>query len=87
MVGTLDRRGRGEVAARKRAILAEFDEEEQGEGWFGARAARWILGTPDEARAEVAAFEAAGVERLMLQDFLPRDLEMIDLLGAELVRH
>ena len=36
----------------------------EAEAWFGAREARWILGTPDEARAKVAAFEAAGVQRL-----------------------
>ena len=39
--------------------------------------ARWIMGTPEEARRRVAEFAAAGVERLMLQDFLPRDLEMV----------
>jgi hypothetical protein len=30
-------------------------------------------------------FAAAGVERLVLQEFLPRDLGMIDLVGAELL--
>ena len=34
----------------------------------------------------VEQFAAAGVERLVLQDFLPWDLEMIDLLGEVLVR-
>jgi hypothetical protein len=34
----------------------------------------------------VARFAAAGVERLVLQDFLPWDLEMVDLLGEVLVR-
>jgi hypothetical protein len=43
------------------------------------------LGTPDEARIAVERFAAAGVERIMLQDFLPRDLDHIDLLGKELV--
>jgi hypothetical protein len=32
----------------------------------------------------VGRFADAGAERLMLQDFLPRDLEMIDLM-AELL--
>ena len=32
----------------------------------------------------VARFEDAGAERIMLQDFMPRDLEMIDLM-AELL--
>jgi alkanesulfonate monooxygenase SsuD/methylene tetrahydromethanopterin reductase-like flavin-dependent oxidoreductase (luciferase family) len=86
MVGTLIGRDQAELAARKRALLAEVTAGEQGEEWFATREERWILGTPDQARAKVAAFEAAGVQRLMLQDFLPRDLEMIDLLGAELVQ-
>ena len=31
-------------------------------------------------------FAAVGVQRLVLQDFLPWDLEMVDLLGEVLVR-
>ena len=46
---------------------------------------RWIIGTPDEARAMIRRFADAGVERIMLQDFLPWDLEMVDLMGAELI--
>ena len=49
--------------------------------WLAERRKRWILGTPEEARARVEELEAAGVERLMLQTFLPRDLEMVRLLG------
>ncbi len=33
----------------------------------------------------VRRFEAAGVERIMLQDFLPWDLDMIDVMGEVLV--
>ena len=54
------------------------------EAWFATRRPRWILGTPDEAR-EVARFAEAGVQRMMLQDFLPRDLEMIDLAAEALL--
>ncbi len=86
MVGTLIGRDEAELAARKRALLDEVTADEQGEDWFATRERRWILGTPDRARAKVAEFAAAGVERLMLQDFLPRDLDMIDQLGEQLVR-
>jgi hypothetical protein len=41
------------------------------------------MGTPDEALERVATLEAAGVQRMMLQDFLPRDLDMVRLLGTE----
>jgi hypothetical protein len=33
----------------------------------------------------VRRFGDAGIERIMLQDFLPRDLEHIDLLAHELI--
>jgi alkanesulfonate monooxygenase SsuD/methylene tetrahydromethanopterin reductase-like flavin-dependent oxidoreductase (luciferase family) len=58
---------------------------EAGGDWFEERRRRWIIGTPEEARAMARRFGDAGVERLMLQVFLPWDLEMVDLLGRELV--
>jgi hypothetical protein len=33
----------------------------------------------------VRRFEASGVERIMLQDFLPWDLDMIDVMGEVLI--
>ncbi len=51
------------------------------DAWLAERRQRWIIGTPDQAHAQIEAFAAAGVQRIMLQDFLPRDLEMVALLG------
>jgi F420-dependent oxidoreductase-like protein len=80
MVGLLIGRTTAEVKDREQAILAAFggagDESEE---WLDARRPRWIYGTPDEARARLRQFEEAGVQRLMLQDFIARDLEMVDL--------
>ena len=70
---------------RKAAILDSFAIPEEGEAWFARREPTWIIGTPDQARRRVAELAALGVERLMLQDFVPRDLAMIDLLGREVV--
>ena len=39
------------------------------------------MGTLDEAGERLRAFEQAGVQRVMLQDFIPRDLDMIRLMG------
>ncbi len=86
MVGTLIGADDAELAVRKRAVLAEFTLDEQGEAWFTEREGRWIIGTPERVWAKVAEYAAAGVERLMLQDFVPHDLAMIDLLGEILVR-
>ena len=40
----------------------------------------WTVGVPFEpqARAQVERFAEAGVSRIMLQDFIPRDLDHID---------
>jgi F420-dependent oxidoreductase-like protein len=84
MVGILMGRTADEVRTREQALLAAFGQGDAGEAWFEPRRARWIHGTPDEARASLAAFEAAGVERIMLQDFLPRDLAMIELAAEAL---
>jgi alkanesulfonate monooxygenase SsuD/methylene tetrahydromethanopterin reductase-like flavin-dependent oxidoreductase (luciferase family) len=84
MVGVLIGRDEAEVDGRKAALLTAFGNEAGGEDWFDAREPRWILGTPDQARAMVARFADAGVERIMLQDFLPRDLDHIDLMAEAL---
>ncbi len=84
MVGVLIGRDETELDRRKAALLADFADESGGEEWFDSREPRWVLGTPDQARAMVARYEAAGADRIMLQDFLPRDLEMVDLMAEVL---
>ena len=84
MAGTLIGRNEAEISRRKADLLAAFGDEAGGEDWIDAREPRWILGTPDQARAMVARFAEAGAERIMLQDFLPRDLDMIDVMAEAL---
>jgi alkanesulfonate monooxygenase len=86
MVGVLVGATPAEVAERERTFLEAIGGSADSEAWLAARRTRWIHGTPDEARARVAAFAAAGAERLMLQDMLPWDRGMVELIGAELVR-
>jgi F420-dependent oxidoreductase-like protein len=84
MAGVLIGRDEAEVDRRKADLLAVFGADAGGDDWFDAREPRWILGTPDQARTMVDRFAAAGAERIMLQDFLPRDLDMIDLMAEAL---
>lgn len=53
--------------------------------FLAERRSRWIIGTPDEALERVAAFGRAGAQRLVLQTLLPRDLEMLRLIGEALI--
>jgi len=84
MTGVLVGRDEAEVRRRVETLMAGFGASGTAEDWLAERRARWIMGTPDEARARISEFEAAGAERLMLQTFLPRDLEMVRLLGEML---
>ena len=77
-------RAESELDRRKRDLLAAFGDDAGGEDWIDAREPRWVIGTPADGRAMVARFEEAGAERIMLQDFLPRDLDMIDLMAEAL---
>jgi alkanesulfonate monooxygenase SsuD/methylene tetrahydromethanopterin reductase-like flavin-dependent oxidoreductase (luciferase family) len=84
MAGVLIGRDEGEIAERLSAAVAAFGAEDDG-SWLEERLERWITGTPEQAREGVQRFAAAGVERIMLQDFLPWDLDMIDAIGEVLV--
>jgi alkanesulfonate monooxygenase SsuD/methylene tetrahydromethanopterin reductase-like flavin-dependent oxidoreductase (luciferase family) len=85
MVGVLVGRNAGELERRHGALREALGEPDSGDAWIEERRTRWVFGTPDEARAAVQRFADAGIERMMLQDFLPRDLDMIDVMGEELV--
>ena len=85
MAGVLIGRDRDEVERRTQALVEAVGIGEASRDWLDARRPRWVMGTPDEARAAIRRFGDAGVERVMLQDFLPTDLAMIDLRGEVLV--
>jgi F420-dependent oxidoreductase-like protein len=82
MTGVLVAETEGELRDRVRAQL-EMTGAGAGDAdaWLADRRSRWIMGTLDQARERVAAFEAAGAQRIMLQDFLPRDLDMVHLMS------
>jgi alkanesulfonate monooxygenase SsuD/methylene tetrahydromethanopterin reductase-like flavin-dependent oxidoreductase (luciferase family) len=85
MAGVLIGRNDAEVTARLAAVTVAVDAADDPETWLEERLERWVTGTPDQARETVRRFAAAGVERIMLQDFLPWDLDMIDVIGEALV--
>jgi F420-dependent oxidoreductase-like protein len=82
MTGVLVGRDEADVERRAKVLLESVGRGGlDAERWMAERRLRWIFGTPGEARARVAELAAAGVQRMMLQTFLPRDLEMVALLG------
>jgi alkanesulfonate monooxygenase SsuD/methylene tetrahydromethanopterin reductase-like flavin-dependent oxidoreductase (luciferase family) len=86
MVGVLVAEDEAALRMRRDAMLRTFAiPAGEADGWLNGRRNRWIVGTPDEARAMVDRFARAGIERIMLQDFLPWDQAMIELLGRALI--
>ena len=82
MAGVLVGRDEAELGSRVAAQVAMFqDDPAQAESWMEARRDRWVVGTLEAARARMAEYAAAGVDRIMLQDFIPRDLEHVALMG------
>ncbi len=83
MTGVLIAESRGELNDR---ILQQLEIMGSGsradaDAWLAERRSRWIIGTLDEAGERLRAFAQAGAQRIMLQDFMPRDLDMIRLMG------
>jgi F420-dependent oxidoreductase-like protein len=62
-------------------LVALGQSGSDGDAWLAQRRGRWIMGTPDEAHERVAALERNGTQRVMLQDFVPRDLDHVRLMG------
>jgi F420-dependent oxidoreductase-like protein len=86
MVGFLVGADTAELERRVRDQIAMVGDAGTDAGaWLEAHRPRWIMGSPDEARAMVGRFAAAGAERIMLQDLLPRDQAMIELAARELI--
>lgn len=85
MTGVLIGDTEAEVRDRVATLLEVVGGTGDPDAWLAVRRERWIMGTPDQAHERVAAFEAAGVQRLMLQTFLPRDLDMVRLAATSLL--
>jgi F420-dependent oxidoreductase-like protein len=82
MTGVLVAETEDDLRARVADLLAALGQGgTDGEAWLAQRRNRWVMGTPDEARERVAALEGQGTQRVMLQDFIPRDIEHVRLMG------
>jgi F420-dependent oxidoreductase-like protein len=86
MVGVLVGESEGDVRDLIRSQVEMLGmSPAEAESWLASRRERWIMGTPEQALERIADFARGGVQRIALQDFLPRELEMISLLGARVL--
>ncbi len=86
MAGFLVGADEAELEARVGRQLAMVGEAGgDAKAWLDSRRPNWVAGTPDQARAMVARFAAAGAQSMVLQDLLPRDYPMIELVAREVI--
>jgi F420-dependent oxidoreductase-like protein len=84
MTGFLTGTSPAEVRDHARRVGALGSGGDQGERILRTRP-EWLIGTTDELVAQVAAYAAAGVDRLMLQHHAFDDLDLLGLVGREVI--
>jgi alkanesulfonate monooxygenase SsuD/methylene tetrahydromethanopterin reductase-like flavin-dependent oxidoreductase (luciferase family) len=89
MNGFLIGADRDDLRARARRLAEWRGHGDQAradvDAYIAAVARPWIVGTPEAFRTRLREYEAAGVERVMLQHHLFEDFEALELLGAEII--
>jgi F420-dependent oxidoreductase-like protein len=80
MTGCIVGTSQSDVERRVRQVA-----ERTGRDWTEGDTSALVVGTVDQAVAKLKAFEEAGVERIMLQHLVHEDLEMVHLVGREVV--
>ena len=82
MMGSLIGADEADLADRARR-LAELRREDAGDvgAYIAGLPDNWIVGTLEEVRNQLAELEEAGVERVMFQHLLHRDLDGVALIG------
>ena len=75
---------RRELERRAAAMMGD-DEDDDPASFLDRMRATKLVGTPEEVLERVGEYAAAGVRRIYLQDLLHDDMEMVELIGREIV--
>jgi F420-dependent oxidoreductase-like protein len=76
---------RPELERRAGALLGKEGEGDDVEAFLGDPRPHQLVGTVDEVLERLRAFAEAGVQRVFLQHLVHEDLEMVELVGREIV--
>jgi alkanesulfonate monooxygenase SsuD/methylene tetrahydromethanopterin reductase-like flavin-dependent oxidoreductase (luciferase family) len=86
MAGCLVGADRDDLRDRARRLAAwRGDPDTDPDEVIAALPDDWVAGTVPEVIERLGELSAAGVERVMLQDLLYEDIEMIELIAAEVI--
>jgi F420-dependent oxidoreductase-like protein len=85
MTTTLVGADRPELERRAMAMMGREGERGDVTAFLQDMRATRLVGTPDEVLERLDEYAKAGVQRIYLQDLLHDDLEMVDLIGRQIV--
>ncbi len=85
MTGCIVGTDRDEVLDRARRVQEHRRSADDPADLLRATAAEWITGTVEEVVTRLQTLEAAGVDRVMLQHLAHDDVDMVALVGREVV--
>jgi F420-dependent oxidoreductase-like protein len=76
---------RQDLRGRVSRFLEMSGDHQDPDRWLAGAASLWVAGTPDQAVVRLQELEGAGVQRVMLQHLVHDDLEMVALIGREVI--
>jgi alkanesulfonate monooxygenase SsuD/methylene tetrahydromethanopterin reductase-like flavin-dependent oxidoreductase (luciferase family) len=85
MTGCLIGADRDELEARGAALMGKQGQSGDPAAFVEGLGGAWITGTPDQVLARLEEYAEAGIERIMLQDLIHEDLEMLAVIGQEVI--
>jgi F420-dependent oxidoreductase-like protein len=85
MTGTVVGADRAEVERRASALMEREGASGDVRAFIEERRSEQLLGTVDQVLERLGAYARAGVQRVLLQHLVHDDLEMVELIGREVV--
>jgi F420-dependent oxidoreductase-like protein len=74
-----------EVRRRAAELMAWEDEQGDADAYLDDLRATHVVGTPEQVLDRLAAFAAAGIQRILVHQLVHMDLESVELIGREVV--
>jgi alkanesulfonate monooxygenase SsuD/methylene tetrahydromethanopterin reductase-like flavin-dependent oxidoreductase (luciferase family) len=81
MTGAMIGRTEAEYLEKISSFMSRIGAAGDPEEYLAPRRARWLVGTPDQALAQMRAFRDTGASRLMVQHMDPTETASLDLLA------
>ena len=81
MTGAMIGRTEAEYLEKISSFMSRIGAAGDPEEYLAPRRARWLVGTPDQALAQMRAFRDTGANRLMVQHMEPTETASLDLLA------